>query len=67
MFRHYFRMYPGELPYPGVDIDTKDARQIVGSNVPGAGFLKKKSKKKKKKQQPTLLDNQSILDALDNF
>ncbi len=67
VFRHYFRMYPGELPYPGVDIDTKDARQIVGSNVPGAGFLKKKSKKKKKKQQPTLLDNQSILDALDNF
>tara|TARA_X000001382_G_scaffold130959_1_gene128203 strand:+ start:6191 stop:8929 length:2739 start_codon:yes stop_codon:yes gene_type:complete len=67
VFRHYFRIYPGELPYPGLDVSTKDARQIVGENVPGLGFLKKKKKRKKKKKKASLLDTQSILNSLDKI
>lgn len=68
VLRHYLRIYPGELPYPGIDLSTKDLRNIVGRNVPGAGFLeKKKKKKKKRRKQPSLLNNQDILDSLDNF
>ena len=49
--RHYFRMYPGELPFPGLDITTKDARRAFGFNI--------KSEKAKKYK-----DYDSIMDAL---
>lgn len=44
--RHYFRMYPGELPYPGFDITTKEARKAVGKAT-GIDMLKGKPKKTK--------------------
>ena len=48
--RHYFRMYPGELPYPGFDFTTKEAREFVGKKL-GIKFLQKKPKKQKKKEK----------------
>ena len=41
IFRHYFKLYPGELPYPGLDMTTRQAREIVGSKF-DIDFLKKK-------------------------
>ena len=56
-FRHYFRMYPGELPFPGLDVTTKDARTKLG--------LQKKKKRKAKKSQGQ--DIEAILKALNSL
>jgi hypothetical protein len=41
IFRHYFKLYPGEMPYPGLDMTTKDARRFLGKKL-DIDFLKKK-------------------------
>ena len=48
-FRHYLRMYPGELPFPGLNISTRDARKKLG--------LDKRKKRKK-------TDADAVLQAL---
>ena len=65
VFRHYFRMYPGELPYPGFDFTTKDARHFIGKQL-GIKAFKKKPKKKKKKRQ-TGLNPSDVLSSLDKI
>jgi len=50
-------MYPGELPFPGLDVTTKDARTKLG--------LQKKKKRKAKKSQGQ--DIEAILKALNSL
>ena len=49
--RHYFRAYPGELPYPGVDLTTRQARKAIGIQKP-------------RKRRKTGTDRDAVLRAL---
>lgn len=73
IFRHYFKLYPGELPYPGMDMTTKEARQLLGAKF-DIDFLKKKPHKgtlKRRKRaaiQSTInMNSEEVLAVLDRM